>query len=160
MKRITCTFILLAIFLGCVAHPRYTIKTQEEYPSNVSKINRDKMGRILKSFIGVPYKDKGLSHLGVDCSGLVVEVYRRYNGTRLPHDTEKLFKLAKKVKRPNLAYGDLIFFTTDFKKISHVGIYLDNGDFVHSSESQGVVISSLKEPYYNRRYMGGRRVIP
>jgi len=160
MKRIICVFIFLTIFLGCAAHPRYTIKTESDYPTNPSKIDRDKMGRVIKSYLGVPYKPNGMSHLGVDCSGLVVEIYRRYNGTKLPHDTEKLFKLAKKIKRPHIAYGDLIFFTIDFKKISHVGIYLDNGDFVHSSESQGVVISSLKEPYYNRRYMGGRRVIP
>ncbi len=160
MKKIIFFVILLGVLLSCASHPRYTLKTEGDYPLNVSKIDKKRMGRIINSYLGIPYKDKGLSHLGVDCSGLVVEVYRRYNGTKLPHDTEKLFKLAKKLKRPDLAYGDLVFFTTDFKKISHVGIYLDNGDFVHSSESQGVIISSLGESYYDRRYIGARRVIP
>lgn len=160
MKKIIFFVIVLGVFLSCASHPRFTLKTEDNYPLSESKIDKKLMGRIIKSYLGVPYKEKGLSHLGIDCSGLVVEVYRRYNGIKLPRDVNKLFKLAKKVKRKNLAYGDLVFFTIDFREVTHVGIYVDHGEFVQSSKSRGVVISSLDESYYNRRYVGARRVIP
>lgn len=117
------------------------------------------MSYIIDSYLGTPYRKKGTSRLGIDCSGLVVEVYRRYSGINLPHDTKRLYKLVKKIKKKNLLYGDLVFFSFESREISHVGIYIGEGEFVHASESQGVIISSLDEEYYSKSYLGARRVI-
>ena len=122
-----------------------------------SKINEKKMNYVVESYLGTPYKKKGTSRHVIDCSGLVVEVYRRYAGINLPQGTDRLYKLPK-VK--NLLYGDLVFFAFDSREATHVGIYVGGGKFVHASESQGVIISSLDEDYYAKNYIGARRVIP
>ncbi len=62
------------------------------------------------------------------------------------------------VARQNLRRGDLVFFNTSGKGVSHVGIYLGGGLFTHASNSDGVTINRLSEPYYNKRYIGGRRL--
>jgi lipoprotein Spr len=59
-----------------------------------------------------------------------------------------------------LAYGDLVFFSDGWYSVSHVGIYVGERKFVHSTKGLGVVVSSLDENYYRKRYRGARRVIP
>jgi len=162
MKKIVLTSLGLVFLLSCASPPRFTpiTKPNQPQPDLESKIDKERMERIIKSYLGVPYQKNGSSLFGIDCSGLVVEVYRRYGGMDLPHDVNKLYKIAKKVKRNELVYGDLVFFALDYNKVSHVGIYIDEGKFVHSSETKGVIISSLDDPYYDRRYLGARRVVP
>jgi cell wall-associated NlpC family hydrolase len=91
---------------------------------------------------------------------LVRQVYRQYAGFDLPHDTKKLYKLVSQVDLEDIAYGDLVFFSDGWFSVSHVGIYVGNGSFVHSSETRGVMISSLDEEHFRKRYRGARRVIP
>jgi cell wall-associated NlpC family hydrolase len=166
MKKIVLTSLGLVFLLSCASPPRFTPMTKPNQPDLESKIDKERMGRVIKSYLGVPYQKNGSSLFGIDCSGLVVEVYRRYGGLDLPHDVDKLYKMVKKVKRNELVYGDLVFFALDYAKhlddnqVSHVGIYIDEGKFVHSSETKGVIISSLDDPYYDRRYIGARRVVP
>ena len=145
--------VILSFFLitGCVPHPRYTT----EYPSPpapAGKIDQMKMTRIIELYLGQPYSR-------YDCSALVREVYYKYSGIRFPGNTDKLYRLVRKVEKNELSFGDLVFFSEDGFSPSHVGIYIGNNQFVHSSTSQGVIISSLKERYYARRYFGARRVI-
>jgi cell wall-associated NlpC family hydrolase len=147
------TLIITSFFLmvGCVSHPRYTT----EYPSPPApsgKIDQMKMTRIIELYLGQPYSR-------YDCSALVREVYYKYSGIRLPGNTDKLYRLVKKVEKNELSFGDLVFFSEDGFNPSHVGIYIGNNQFVHSSSSRGVIISSLKERYYVRRYFGARRVM-
>ena len=160
MKKIVLTSLGLVFLLSCASPPRFTPMTKPNQPDLESKIDKERMGRVIKSYLGVPYQKNGSSLFGIDCSGLVVEVYRRYGGLDLPHDVDKLYKIAKKVKRNELVYGDLVFFALDYNQVSHVGIYIDEGKFVHSSETKGVIISSLDDSYYARRYLGARRVVP
>jgi len=150
----------LFMVLSCASPPRFTPITKPVQPDLESKMDKERMGRVIKSYLGVPYQKNGSSLFGIDCSGLVVEIYRRYGGLDLPHDVDKLYKIAKKVKRNELVYGDLVFFALDYNQVSHVGIYIDEGKLVHSSETKGVIISSLDDPYYDRRYIGARRVVP
>ena len=160
----------LLVFSACGSKPRFApepvpekgSQTQAEYGSEKSrsKIDKDKMGRIIDSFLGTPYEYGGESKSGMDCSGLVRQVYRRYAGFDLPHDTKKLYKLVKHVDRDDLVYGDLVFFSDGWFSVSHVGIFLGDGKFVHASETWGVTESSLDEDHYRKRYRGARRVIP
>jgi cell wall-associated NlpC family hydrolase len=152
LKRILSLVIpFFFLMVGCASQPRYTT----EYPSppaSTGKIDKMKMTRIIEPYLGQPYSK-------YDCSALVREVYYKYSGIRLPANTKKLYRLVKKVEKNELSFGDLVFFSEDGFNPSHVGIYIGNNKFVHSSSSNGVVISSLKERYYSRGYLGARRVI-
>jgi cell wall-associated NlpC family hydrolase len=165
MRKGFVCLLAFIILVSCAAYPAYRPPGQrpERKPipaTKKSKINKQKMGYIIDSYLGTPYREKGSSRLGIDCSGLVMETYKRYSGINLPHDTKKLHKLVKKIKKKNLLYGDLVFFSFDSHEVSHVGIYIGEDKFVHSSRSQGVIISSLEEKYYSQNYVGARRVIP
>nr|NIM96868.1 hypothetical protein [candidate division Zixibacteria bacterium] len=83
-----------------------------------------------------------------------------YDGFKLPRETKKLYQLVKRVAKDDLVFGDLVFFSDGWFSVSHVGIYVGDGRFVHSSEELGVIVSSLDEDYYKKRYRGARRVIP
>jgi len=135
------------------------LPTQSKEKSK-SKIDKAKMGKIIDSYLGAPYQFGGKTKTGIDCSGLVVQVYKQYAGFNLPHDTKKLYRLVKHIDRDDLVYGDLVFFSDGWFSISHVGIYVGDGKFVHSTKGFGVIVSSLDEDYYRKRYRGARRVIP
>jgi len=143
--------IFFFLLVSCASYPRYTTHLSTYTPQE-TKIDKVKMTRIIESYLGEPYSK-------YDCSALVHEVYRRYSGISLPSSTENLYKIVKKIDRENLSFGDLVFFTEDGFTPFHVGIYIGDNRFVHSSSSQGVIISSLDEKYYAKRYLGGRRVI-
>lgn len=113
-------------------------------------------------WLGVPYRLGGLTKRGVDCSGLVSIIYREIYGKELSRSAASMLKQnCKKVRRGKLREGDLVFFRTGRgkkKQPDHVGIYLKNGKFIHVSSSNGVIVSSLNEPYYQRAWLTGGRV--
>lgn len=113
-------------------------------------------------WLGVPHRMGGMTKRGVDCSGFVAIVFREVYGTQLARSSADMLKHnCKKVSRANLKEGDLVFFRTGRgkKKVpNHVGIYLKNGKFIHTSTSSGVMVSSLSEPYYIRTWLTGGRV--
>ena len=158
--------MILAVlfFWGCASNPRYTPEKlpPRKIPISYGKreIDRVRMGQVIESYLSTPFREGGADHAGVDCSGLVVAVYRDYSGMKLPHDSRKLFQLVKQVERNDLKFGDLVFFSDMGWLASHVGVYIGSDRFVHVSKSQGVVISSLQDEYYRKGYLGARRVIP
>lgn len=111
-----------------------------------------------KSQIGLKYKFGGVSpKTGFDCSGLAYWAHFK-NGITIPRMSFEQFKSGKKIKKKNLKKGDLVFFTTYKKGASHVGIYTGKNSFVHSPNSKkSVEITSLKNPYWKKRYLGARR---
>lgn len=96
---------------------------------------------------------------GFDCSGFVRYVFAHAIGLRLPANSAAQFLAGIKVSRGDMQPGDLVFFHTRGKRrISHVGIYLDNGRFIHSpSAGKSVEVSSLDEAYWAKRFAGARR---
>ncbi|UGB37026.1 C40 family peptidase [Frateuria soli] len=96
---------------------------------------------------------------GFDCSGFVRYVFAHAIGLHLPANSARQFLAGTRVKRGDMQPGDLVFFHTRGKKrISHVGIYLDNGRFIHSpSAGKSVEVSSLDEAYWAKRFAGARR---
>lgn len=113
-------------------------------------------------WLGVPHRMGGSTKRGVDCSGFVAIVFRAVYGKQLSRSSADMLKHnCRKVSRSKLQEGDLVFFRTggSKKKVpNHVGIYLKNGRFIHTSTSSGVMVSSLSEPYYTRAWLGGGRV--
>ena len=112
------------------------------------------------NLIGVNYKRGGTSpETGFDCSGFVGHVFREGMGLILPRTSREISKEGEAVKKSELQPGDLVFFNTMRRTFSHVGIYLGEGQFIHSPRSGGKVrIESMREAYWAKRYEGARRV--
>lgn len=107
---------------------------------------------------GARYARGGTSRGGFDCSGFTRYVFARY-GVSLPHSSAAQARLGTPVSRGELAAGDLVFFQTYRSGISHVGIYIGDGKFVHAAtRGRGVRVDSLGDSYYAPRYRGARRV--
>jgi cell wall-associated NlpC family hydrolase len=95
---------------------------------------------------------------GFDCSGFVQYVFAHSLGIDLPDTSISQFLAGTKVTRSDLQTGDLVFFHTRGKNVSHVGIYLDNGRFIHSpSTGKRVRVDELSDNYWARRYVGAKR---
>ncbi|NDW18504.1 NlpC/P60 family protein [Dysgonomonas sp. 216] len=111
-------------------------------------------------WLGVPYRYAGTNERGIDCSGLVYRVYQNLYKKKVSRSSAGLAKETRSVSKNNLLPGDLVFFatTSNKKKISHVGIYLKDGYFAHSSTRRGVIISHLDENYYKQRWKTGGRL--
>ncbi|SDD71359.1 C40 family peptidase [Sporomusa acidovorans] len=96
---------------------------------------------------------------GFDCSGLVQYVYRQ-NGIILPRTADLQFLVGRTVSPVALQPGDLVYFTTYEPGASHVGIYIGNNKFIHTSFSQGIVaIADMNDAYFVKRYYGAKRVL-
>ena len=113
--------------------------------------------REVASWAGTPYRYGGSSRSGADCSGFVWNVYRSVYGKNLPRTTETMARETRRIRQHRLREGDLVFFRTSGRKLSHVGIYLGNGHFAHVSSSRGFIINELDERYYARRFARGGR---
>jgi cell wall-associated NlpC family hydrolase len=112
--------------------------------------------------LGIDYRLGGSSpQLGFDCSGLVVHVFREAYGIELPRNTDGLSGAGAPVKRAALQPGDLVFYNTQNRPFSHVGIYLGEGRFVHAPRSGAAVrVESMHSAYWLRRFDGARRIEP
>ncbi len=112
--------------------------------------------------LGVDYRYGGNSPVtGFDCSGLVAYVFREAWGIRLPHNTRAQSEAGVRVSLAELRPGDLVFYDTDKRPFSHVGIYMGNGQFVHAPKSGARVrVESLESSYWTRRFNGARRIEP
>jgi len=110
-------------------------------------------------YMGTPYRRGGTSPKGMDCSGLVRRIYSELFSLDLPHSSADQYKLPsmEKVHKDDLQTGDLIFFSQKKKRITHVGIYLSDGNFIHAASKSGVSISSLDSHYWKARMVGAKR---
>ncbi|MGQ0657322.1 MAG: C40 family peptidase [Chromatiales bacterium] len=111
------------------------------------------------SLTGMPYRFGGSSpREGFDCSGFVQHVFARL-GVILPHNANAMASQLPRLATPERRPGDLVFFNTNGRPHSHVGIYLGGDRFIHATSRAGrtVKVSSLREPYWQRRLDGLRR---
>jgi cell wall-associated NlpC family hydrolase len=113
-----------------------------------------------RKYLGVSYRNGGTTANGVDCSGLVVTVYESF-GVALPRTSHDQANFGTKVERSHLKPGDLVFFrTSGSTRISHVGIYSGDGQFIHAStRAKRVKYDRLDNKYFKRRYATARRVL-
>jgi cell wall-associated NlpC family hydrolase len=113
--------------------------------------------------LGIVYRAGGTSKNGFDCSGLVFTTFKKFDIT-LPRSSNEMATVGLKIDMQNAKKGDLIFFINrGQRKINHVGIVTevcgDEIKFIHSSTGNGVVISSLKEPYYQKTFVQINRIV-
>lgn len=164
--------LLVGILLMCVASSCHTAKNgvnnlgkentakeiEKEFPADVS---HSKLYREAIKWLGTPYAYGGHSRSGTDCSGFVSEVFKATYDVQLHRNSAEIFDNdCEEISRDDLREGDLVFFTNDSgRRINHVGIYLYDDKFIHSSSSKGVVISDLKQNYYIKHFYKAGRVV-
>jgi cell wall-associated NlpC family hydrolase len=134
--------------------------------SDVLAVDQD-VTDLRKALIGMAMKLRNIRYVrgghdpstGFDCSGFVRYVFAHAIGLNLPHNSAEQFLAGLKVKRGDMEPGDLVFFRTHGKRrISHVGIYISNGRFIHSpTKGKSVEISSLDESYWSKHFAGAKR---
>src|SRR5688572_23976038 len=115
---------------------------------------------VAMGMVGTRYRYGGTDPLeGFDCSGLVYYAYEQA-GYRVPRTSQELFRAARKISLGDADPGDLMFFQ-DQTKLSHVGIYLGDGLFVHApATGQNVAVGSLESPYYQEHLVAVGRLLP
>lgn len=114
--------------------------------------------RTAYAYRGTRYRYGGSARGGFDCSGFTRYVYAQ-RGVELPHSSRAQYSTGKVVSKSSMKPGDLVFFSTTRRGISHVGIYVGDGKFVHASSARGRVrVDSLNSGYYSERFRGARRV--
>lgn len=112
----------------------------------------------INSWLGVPYKYGGTDRNGIDCSAFVGAIYKQVYGISLNRTANDMTRDVSFVSKAQLREGDLVFFTNSKGKVSHVGIYLKDGLFAHSSTSNGVSVSRLDNTYWKKHFYKGGRV--
>ena len=123
----------------------------------VEALNNLKLFSYIDEWYGTPYHFGGNDKTGIDCSAFAGNLMTNVFGVGLPRMAKDQYNVCEHVKRDELEEGDLVFFHTTRRGISHVGVYLGNNKFVHASLNYGVTISDLTDPYYTRTFRGGGR---
>ncbi|WP_394166050.1 NlpC/P60 family protein [Photobacterium piscicola] len=158
--------ILLALLsaVGCSSSPSNEIATTtaltpvlKQEIAHTLPANNGIFDGVYHNWKGTPYRYGGSSKKGIDCSAFVQVGYSSVYQKSLPRTTLELVKKGKQVKRHNAKEGDLVFFRTG-RNSRHVGIYLGNLEFLHASQSKGVIISRLDNPYWRRHFWQIRRL--
>jgi murein DD-endopeptidase / murein LD-carboxypeptidase len=141
-------------FLSDYHHSYYSQEFGFNVPINYNTMLYD----TIVSWLGTPYRFSGNCEKGIDCSGFVNVLYDRVLGIKLgARNSGEIYHLLEKIDTDDLKEGDLVFFSIRKRRISHIGLYLGNNKFVHSSSSKGVIISDLGEPYYKHHFAGAGR---
>jgi cell wall-associated NlpC family hydrolase len=107
---------------------------------------------------GTKYKYGGTDKRGFDCSGFTQKVYKNAFQIELPRTAKEISAIGKKVSKNKLKPGDLVFFRPS-RKYKHMGIYMGEDMFMHSSTSKGVTKSDLNNPYWEKKYRYAKRIL-
>ena len=128
---------------------------------NAVEVNdpRQDLSDFAMQFVDVRYRRGGRApSTGFDCSGFVHYVFAQVLGIDLPQNSMGQYEVGKKIARTDMMTGDLVFFKTHGKHISHVGIYLGDGRFIHSpTTGERVRVDNLSSQYWAHRFAGARR---
>lgn len=122
-------------------------------------IEKQKFIDVVMDWLGTRYDFGGTVRSGIDCSAFTRQVYATVAKIELPRTAALQNAVGAPVKRSDLRFGDLVFFhTRSHALVSHVGVYIGDHLFAHSSSRYGVTISSLESTFYSKRLLGGRRI--
>ncbi len=152
--------VVLIFIAGCSGKAvRTSSQSIQKLPSGSLSDGQIKKS-LLKEFNfwkGTPHVMGGSSRLGVDCSGFVNQIFKRVLKINVPRSTKLFMNAGKKIKKSDLRPGDIV----NFKPPSyprHVGIYVGNNKFIHSSTSKGVIMTDLNNSYWKKCYHSSRRL--
>lgn len=169
----TVAAALILLLTGCSSQKAATVKksrkpTKTEQtrpkvkkPEKVTDTQTASLIAEARKWIGVPYLYGGNTRAGVDCSGLMCELFLKVYNIKLPRSSAAQQQYCQGVGRNDLEPGDLVFFSTNGRRnvVSHVGLYIGNDRMIHASGSRGVMESGLGEQYFSNNYHSGGRVV-
>jgi len=135
------------------------LKDQNLISDDESSTTRLRLVEAGFQMIGIRYRRSGGSErTGFDCSGLVKNLFSKFN-IELPRTSREQYKQGEKIDRDNLEPGDLVFFSSGGSNPTHVGIYIGNDKFLHAArKARQVMVSDLNKIWYTVRYLGARRI--
>jgi cell wall-associated NlpC family hydrolase len=157
MKKLSYIFIIEILFLVSCSGP---VRRSEYYPKPLPEKSAKRLIKEAARHIGEPYCYGGLSKKGWDCSGFVRTIYQRSLNIALPRTADEMYQLGFKIPFNHAHPGDLLFFKIGRKNVSHVGIFMGDGRFIHVSKTDGVIVSSISDPYYQGHFLDVRRLPP
>ena len=146
---------------GFTHAPRASASPEEK--DSAYREARSRLITAAQKYEHTPYRYGGADKNGLDCSGLVFVSFRDGLGISVPRTAGTLYAWAETISLDKTEPGDLLFFITDGKSVSHVGIYLGGGRFIHAASEgpvTGVIYSSLDESYWSHTYAGAGRALP
>lgn len=164
LNHIAWIFILPALFMTSCGKAPQQVRPAVDPPAVGSGFSdpsdREQQLRFeVHKWVGTPHRMGGTDHSGIDCSGFVQRIYSDLYGLRLPRTTSAQVQHGKKVQGQRLQTGDLVFFLPS-GNVRHVGIYLGEGEFAHTSKTNGVMVSRMDDPYWRHAYWTARRMLP
>ncbi len=127
--------------------PRPFTDSMQKFFSNVTR------------YFGTHYRSGGQTPAGFDCSGFVRFMFGKTFDMELPRSSTEMAAIGTKVNKDDLQPGDLVFFQTKGRRINHVGIFIGNDTFIHSSLSKGITEDRLNHSYFEKRFAGAVRVL-
>ncbi|MFC4210768.1 C40 family peptidase [Pedobacter lithocola] len=156
MIRIKYSFWLVLLFslvLTACGSKKYTIKSNTKAAKAadaMSNLKSKQLYKFITEWTGVKYRFGGMDKRGIDCSGFALMLEKEIYGVTLPRISREQANVVKRKSIDNLKEGDLVFFSFGGKDVDHVGVYLNNGFFVHASTNRGVIVDDLSQPAYQR----------
>ncbi|MBA1433436.1 MAG: C40 family peptidase [Epsilonproteobacteria bacterium] len=158
MKK-TALFLLTLtlLFSACSSTPKPK-KKQTIYKLHKKNFVTTALYHEYEKWAGVQYCYGGDNANGIDCSALVQMIYKEAFNIELPTTTKKQLQVGKSIPKSKLKKGDILFFRTSYR-VLHSGIYLERGNFIHTSSKQGVILSNIHNPYWRAKYYTARRVL-
>ena len=158
---IIIAFLLLGL-TACKTTKTYKKNTHHKHQVK-PKSKQEQIVANAKTYLGTKYKYGGTSSKGMDCSGLIYTAYKKEQ-INLPRVSTAMAQEGKKIALSKTKKGDLVFFSTGkHYKINHVGMVTENSKgvvrFIHASSSRGVIISSMDEKYYKKRFVKAKRIL-
>lgn len=151
--------VVLVVLLAATAGACATASAPRPVASAPAGVHGAAIAAQARVFTGTAYRAGGATPEGFDCSGFVQYLYGQ-SGIALPRTAEDQFGIGQSLRPRDLEPGDLVFFRTDGRRISHVGIATGDGSFIHAPNSRSRVrVDRLDAPYWDERYAGARRVV-
>ncbi|WP_174222113.1 C40 family peptidase [Polynucleobacter necessarius] len=161
-----CTLVGCGIFICVYLLSGCSIFNSKSGPSKVAQFQQDisvgteDISIAAVGLVDVPYLYGGNTPKGgFDCSGLIVYVYNKAAGIKLPRTIQQMSTQGRSIDNQPPASGDLVFFNTTGEKYSHVGIYVGQGRFVHTPSAGGTVrLDYITSPYWAAKFTEARRI--
>jgi lipoprotein Spr len=113
----------------------------------------------IDEWYGTRYRLGGTTKSGIDCSALMQLLFASIYNLQLPRTSKEQYRFSKRISLTELQEGDLLFYHTRGRGVSHVGVYLSNNKFLHAASSGGVMISDMYDPYFVKRFIGAGRIL-
>jgi len=153
LKRNIFFLIVIIFFLSSCGTKKYTVKSDtkaSKAADAMASLKSKSLYRFITDWTGVRYRFGGLDKNGIDCSGFAFLLEKEIYGVTLPRISRDQANVIRRKDVDNLKEGDLVFFSFGGNDVDHVGVYLNNGFFVHASTTRGVIVDDLTLPAYQK----------